>query len=141
MGKFKNKLRSFMYGRYGGDTLNNVLLGVYIFLVLAYYITSMFLPLEATKARIILNFAYYLLSIPLFCVIFFRIFSRNVTKRRRENERFCGFFRLRRNKLRDRKTHVYRKCPKCRAVLRLPRAKGKHTVVCPRCKNRFEVRG
>lgn len=141
MGKFKNKVRSFMYGRYGGDTLNNVLLGLYIFLVLAYYITSMFLPMEATTARLLLNLAYYLLTIPLFIVIFFRMFSRNVVKRRRENDRFCGFFRLRRNKIRDRKTHVYRKCPQCRAVLRLPRAKGKHHVVCPRCKKRFEVRG
>ncbi len=141
MGKIKQKLQRFMYGRYGGDTLNNVLLGAYIFLVLAYYIISMLLPLEATGPRMILSFAHYLLTIPLICVIFFRIFSRNVAKRRRENERFCGFFRLRRNKIRDRKTHVYRKCPKCRAVLRLPKAKGKHTVVCPRCRNRFEVKG
>ena len=132
-----------MYGRYGGDTLNNTLLGVYVFLVLAYYIVSMpmIIPYEETKVRVILAFAYYLLTIPLIVIIFFRMFSRNVQKRRRENDRFCGFFRLRRNKIRDRKTHVYRKCPKCRAVLRLPKARGKHSVVCPRCKNRFEVKG
>jgi hypothetical protein len=141
MGKFKYKLQKFFYGRYGGDTLNNVLLGVYVFLVLAYYIISLFLPLEATGARTILSLAYYLLTLPTIIVIFFRMFSRNIVKRRRENDRFCGFFRLRRNKFRDRKTHVYRKCPQCRAVLRLPRAKGKHTVVCPRCKHRFEVKG
>ena len=68
--------------------------------------------------------------------------------RRKENDfvfgifrRIKGFFKLQKNKFKDRKTHVYRKCPKCKAVLRLPKAKGKHTVVCPRCKNRFEVRG
>ena len=141
MGKFKQKLQRFFWGRYGGDTLNNVLLGVYIFFILAYYITSMLLPIEATGTRALLSLLYYLLTVLLIVVIFFRMFSRNIVKRRRENERFCGFFRLWKNKFRDRKTHVYRKCPKCHAVLRLPQAKGKHTVVCPRCKNRFEVKG
>ena len=141
MGKIKNKIYRFMRGRYGGDTLNTVLLWLYIILVLAYYIVSLLLSLEAATPRLFLSLVYYLLTIPLIFLIFFRIFSRNVAKRRRENERFCGFFRLRKNKIRDRKTHVYRKCPSCRAVLRLPRAKGKHSVVCPRCKKRFEVRG
>jgi hypothetical protein len=31
-------------------------------------------------------------------------------------------------------------CPHCKANLRLPRKKGKHSVVCPRCKERFEVK-
>lgn len=141
MGKFKQKLGRFFWGRYGGDTLNNVLLGIYLFLILAYYIASMLIPFEAATARTVLSFFYYVSTLTLIVVIFSRMLSRNIAKRRRENERFCGFFRLWKNKLRDRKTHVYRKCPKCRAVLRLPRAKGKHTVVCPRCKNRFEVKG
>ncbi len=141
MGKFKNKLQRFFYGRYGGDTLNNVLLGVYLFIVIAYFIGSLFIPPEALRTKLALSLCYYLLTISLFILIFYRMLSRNVIKRRRENERFCGFFRLRKNKFRDRKTHVYRKCPQCRAVLRLPRAKGKHTVVCPRCKHRFEVKG
>ena len=141
MGKFKQKLGRFFWGRYGGDTLNNVLLGVYLGLVFVYYIALMLIPFEATTARSVLSFFYYVLTITLIVVIFARMFSRNIAKRRRENDRFCGFFRLLKNKFRDRKTHVYRKCPKCRAVLRLPRAKGKHTVVCPRCKNRFEVKG
>ena len=141
MGKFKYKLQRFFYGRYGSDTLNNVLLGSYIFIILAYAIGSLFIRPEAVKTKLLLSLLYYVLTITLFILIFFRMFSRNIVKRRRENERFCGFFRLRKNKFRDRKTHVYRKCPNCRAVLRLPHAKGKHNVVCPRCKNRFEVRG
>ena len=70
--------------------------------------------------------------------------SRNIPKRRAENARFVGFFKLRRNKWKDRKTHVYRKCPTCHAILRLPKikgkekGKGKHTVCCPRCANKFE---
>ncbi len=141
MGKFKNKIQRFFYGRYGSDTLGNVLLGTYVFIVLAYYIGLIFLPPAAVKAKLAVSLLYYALTISLFILIFYRMLSRNVIKRRRENERFCGFFRLRKNKFRDRKTHVYRKCPNCRAVLRLPRAKGKHNVVCPRCKHRFEVKG
>ncbi len=139
MGKIKNKFYRMMYGRYGTDTLNKVYLGVYIAVVLLYSIVSLFLTDPAASAILILS--YLLTSTALIVIIFFRMFSRNVVKRRRENEAFCGFFRLLRNRFRDRKTHVYRKCPQCRAVLRLPRAKGKHSVICPRCKNRFRVKG
>ena len=124
----------FFYGRYGTDTLNKTLLFVYIALVLVYSVVSMFVDFGA-----IFMLIYTLLSISLVLWIFSRMFSRKIDARRRENEKFCGFFRLRRNKFRDRKTHVYKKCPSCRAVLRLPRAKGKHAVVCPRCKHRFTV--
>ena len=47
---------------------------------------------------------------------------------------------LQKSKHRDRKTHVFRKCPACKSVLRLPRQKGKHTVRCPRCQHRFDVK-
>ena len=128
-----------MYGRYGTDTLNKVLLWTYVILVLVYSVVSIFIT--NSKVSAILMVCYLLISALLIFWIFFRQFSRNIQKRRRENEKFCGFFKLRRNKFRDRKTHVYRKCPSCRAVLRLPRAKGRHAVICPRCKNRFEVKG
>lgn len=130
-----------MYGRYGTDTLNKVLLGCYVAVVLIYSIVSLFIPSTATKTNGILTLCYVLLTGVLIALIFFRMFSRNILKRRRENERFCGFFKLLRNRFRDRKTHVYRKCPKCHAVLRLPKAKGKHSVVCPRCRERFQVKG
>ncbi len=139
MGKLKNRLYRMMYGRYGSDTLNKVLLWVYVAVVVIYTILSLFIT--DPRASAVLMLCYLLLTALLIVWIFFRMFSRNIPKRRRENERFCGFFRLRRNKFRDRKTHVYRKCPHCRAVLRLPRAKGRHAVICPRCKQRFEVKG
>ncbi len=141
MGKLKYKLYRFMSGRYGSDTLNKVLLWVYVVVVLLYTIGSLFIPAEAASLSVGLWLGYALISTALIFWIFFRMFSRNIVKRRRENDRFCGFFKLWRNRRRDRKTHVYRKCPRCRAVLRLPRAKGKHTVVCPRCRERFGVKG
>ncbi len=43
-------------------------------------------------------------------------------------------------KLKTDKDHCFRICPECAANIRLPKKKGKHTVVCPRCKCRFEVK-
>lgn len=127
-----------MYGRNGSDTLGKFLLGCYVAVVLIYSIVSLFIPTTATKVS---GIFYVLLTGTLVVLIFHRIFSRNVLKRRQENQKFCGFFKLLRNRFRDRKTHVYRKCPKCHAVLRLPKAKGKHAVICPRCRERFQVKG
>ena len=124
-----------MYGRYGTDTLGNVLLVTYIVIVLLHTFIGFFVD------SVWFDVVAMALSAALAITVFYRMFSRNIAKRRRENEKFCGFFRLRRNKIKDRKTHVYRKCPKCKAVLRLPKAKGKHSVVCPRCKERFTVKG
>lgn len=129
-----------MYGRYGADTLSKVTMWVYSGVILTYMI--LWLVFQGnTTASVIISVSYFVISTALVYWMFFRMFSRNIYKRRKENEKFCGFFKLCKNKWKDRKTHVYRKCPKCKAVLRLPKAKGKHTVVCPRCKNRFEVRG
>ena len=124
-----------MYGRYGSDTLAKVMLYVCLIWMIVANIVALFVD------SVWFSVAYYLITTAMIVWMFFRMFSRNVAARRRENERFCGFFKLRRNKFRDRKTHVYRKCHACGAVLRLPKAKGKHFVVCPRCKNRFEVKG
>lgn len=124
-----------MYGRYGTDKLGTVMLVSYVVLIFVHTVLSFFID------SVWFDLIIWLVSIALVVTIFYRMFSRNIAKRRRENEKFCGFFRLRKNKFKDRKTHVYRKCPQCGAVLRLPRAKGKHPVVCPRCKNRFTVKG
>jgi hypothetical protein len=124
-----------MYGRYGGDTLNKVLIWVYAGWIVLCSIISLFTD------SVWFSLFYWVSTFALVLWIFSRMFSRNIAARRKENDAFCGFFKLRKNKFRDRKTHVYRKCPACRAVLRLPKSRGKHFVVCPRCKNRFEVRG
>ena len=136
MRKIKAALYRFMYGRYGTDALNRFLLWCYVGLVLLQMIVTAFVDNVAY-----LTFIFIILTWTLVFIIFFRMLSRNISKRRMENEKFTGYFKLLKNKRRDRKTHVYRKCPSCKVTLRLPKAKGKHTVVCPKCKNRFTVRG
>ena len=56
MGKMKNWLYRFMYGRYGGDTLNKVLLFTYLGWVIAYSVVSMF------WVNPYMTFAYLLVS-------------------------------------------------------------------------------
>ena len=130
---FRERIASFMVGRYGIDKLYYFLLGVCIVLIVAnWFINSLVI---------------YLLETGLFIYAIYRVMSRNVSKRQQENEKFIAvfekvkkFFNLQKCKARDRKTHVYKKCPRCKNNLRLPKEKGKHTVVCPCCKNRFDVK-
>ena len=131
--RFRERIARFMYGRYGNDRLNNFILIVVAVLI----VTNLFVN----------SLVLYILYMILWIVSFWRMFSRNVQKRRAENERFLRIWnpikndlKLIKNKRRDRKTHVYKKCPKCKAVLRLPKQKGKHTVKCPKCSERFEVK-
>lgn len=129
---FKEKVAVFMAGRNGPDALYNFILYVCIGLM----IINLFFG----------SFILSALYLALFVYDIFRFMSRNIYKRRQENERFLaqrkkfgGPFVLMKAKFRDRKTHVYKKCPSCKNVLRLPKRAGAHTVVCPCCRNKFEV--
>ncbi|MBQ8345939.1 MAG: hypothetical protein IJY42_06725 [Clostridia bacterium] len=131
----KEKIARFLYGRYGNDTLGTVLLWTVVILLVLEAVLGLF------NAHPLVTALVFSVSVGLLVWMYSRMLSRNVQKRRRENQVFCGFFLLIRNRFRDRKTHVYRKCPHCKAMLRLPKAKGKHTVCCPRCHDRFETKG
>lgn len=129
---FRYKLMRFMSGRYGIDMLFYILFAVAAVLSFANcFVRSVYLQL-----------AVYIIVI----YSFFRIFSRNTQARRRENEfitnfsqKLKSFFAVRRQRSAD-ITHIYKKCPYCGAVLRLPRRKGRHITTCPRCGKSFKVR-
>lgn len=128
---FKYKLMQFMSGRYGTDNLFYVLFATATLI----YIINCFVGSFILQIIIWAILAYAL----------FRVLSRNVTARRKENKALTNFAFKAREKMnvhRQRKadyTHVYKKCPRCHAVLRLPRRKGKHTTVCPKCSKEFKV--
>lgn len=131
--RFKEKLVRFMTGRYGNDQLNNfIMILVLVIIVVNIFVNSLIISF--------VNLVLCVLSI-------LRTMSRNIYKRRAENERFLRIwksiknkFKLIGNKRRDRKTHVYKKCPKCKTMLRLPKQKGKHTVRCPKCYEKFDIK-
>lgn len=119
--------RRLMYGRNGMDILANVSLVVgLIFYVIAavfdwQWISMLFL--------VPIIYAYY------------RCFSKNVYKRRKENAAFVGFFSLRCKMFRERKEWRYIRCGQCKAYLRVPKNKGTLEVKCPKCGSSFRVKG
>ena len=136
----KQKFIRFMYGRYGASAGID---GLGWFLFISYFVLSFAARFFGGIPRVVLS----ALATAAVVYMFFRFFSKNIYARQKENGRFMSFFRkakaffkLQKDRVRDRKTHVYKKCTKCKAVIRLPRKKGKHTVVCPKCSERFEVK-
>lgn len=119
-----------MYGRYGNDQLNMVL----VLLSLALYLVFV-----ATSWTFL-----YAVSFMLMAAALFRCLSRNYDRRRAENGRFLSlvqpvtrWYRLRRTIRRD-KDHCYFKCPNCGQQLRVPRGKGRITVTCRGCGASFQ---
>ncbi len=125
-----NWLQKMMYGRNGGDHLSLFLSGVYVLLYLL-------------SALPHLGFLTWVALLPV-ALAFFRIFSRNLSRRRAENARFLTiispltrWWHLHRARRRD-KEHRYFKCPNCGQNLRVPRGKGRITITCRSCGVSFE---
>ncbi len=125
-----NWLRRMLIGRYGTDQLSLALMAFYFVLFLLSY-----LPYCRFLAWV---------GLLVLAVIFFRTFSRNITKRYYENQVFLRFwnpvknwFKSLKARFRDRKTHRYYKCPNCKQRLRVPKGRGKIKISCPKCRNQF----
>ncbi len=128
--------RRFMYGRYGNDQLGNLILVI----ALIFGVVTIFVGGLTDLVFILLQYI---------CLAFWamRAFSRNIYRRRLENQKFLiawnGFKRRFSGvsnafaRMKDRE-HRYFKCPKCKSRLRVPRGRGEITVTCPKCKNRFD---
>lgn len=69
--------------------------------------------------------------VPMFFVLF-RMLSKNRYQRYQENRRFLQL----KDRLKDRSNRYYR-CPKCRQMVRVPKGKGRISITCPRCKEKF----
>ena len=137
----KEKIRQFMIGRYGTDGLNQFLNIASLVLILVYILTR--LPLLLYVGVVLLGFCYY------------RMFSRNISKRTEENykyyavkdrihNKFSGLKDRVDNKFKgwkeqwaNRKVYHYYRCPQCRQKLRVPRGRGRIQISCPRCGTQF----
>lgn len=129
---FMQKLQRFLYGRYGTDQLNLVLLVISIVLSLCGML--FFRPL------------YWLADLLLLYVLF-RAFSKNIPARQKENQAFLkvwapvkGWFSFQKRRFSERKTYKYFKCPSCKQRLRAPRGRGKIEVTCQKCHNVFQIK-
>ena len=133
-------MRNFFYrlfaGRYGIDGLSRVLLiAALVLLVVDVFIRGV--------AKVIV----WLLVLALLLYCYFRMFSRNISARARENARYEKFkqklkfaFASRRDRFRQRKEYRFFRCPSCKVLLRVPRGRGKLVVTCRKCGARFERR-
>ena len=120
--KLSAGLRRFMEGRYGTDRLNMVILCTGLVVSL----------LSVWSHSLVLNMVFVLLSYGLMGIAIWRTLSRNTYQRYQENRKFLQFW----SRLKDRKNRYF-DCPKCRQVVRVPRGKGKISITCPRCKEKF----
>ncbi len=126
----RNAIQRFMYGRYGNDSLNLFFIVLYLSLYLLFALTHLEI--------------FYWVSLVLVFVSLFRLLSRNIPARRKENAQFMRlagpviqWFRFQRTIHRD-KDHRYFKCPNCGQQLRVPRGKGRITVTCRSCGASFQ---
>ncbi len=114
--------RRFMAGRYGTDKLNMTILTVGVVLS----ISSLFVPVGTVKLIMML------LCYGLMFWAIFRMLSRQTYKRYQENRKYLQML----ERFRDRE-HRYYDCPRCRQQVRVPRGKGKISITCPKCKEKF----
>ena len=120
----RERFQRFMSGRYGVDELSRFLLGV----------TAILCILGIFLRSSILNGLVFLAII----LIYFRMFSRNFSKRNQENERYMtyqnkvtGFFKKQKNLFEQRKIYHIYTCPSCKQKIRIQRAKERFRLPAP----------
>ena len=126
MNGFKDKFARFMYGRYGMDQLSrNLSLICLVLLVITMFSRSNVL---------------YAIALAVIIYTYFKVFSRNISKRSKEKEKYLSFHnkvvgKINRIKyiIKDNKTHKIFKCPSCSQKIRVPRGKGRISIKCPKC--------
>lgn len=127
MKQLAQKLQQFMVGRYGNDEFT-------LFLSIAGLILGLLANFKY------LGFLYYIGAILIFFGLF-RTLSKNYNARRKELNWYLLWsakpkaeIKLLINRIQERETHKYFKCKKCKAVLRVPKGRGKIEITCPKCR-------
>ena len=127
---FAYKFQQFMVGRYGFDNFTKFLL----------VLTLIFYGLSTFTA----SFIFRLLSLLSLVYAYYRMFSKNIYKRRGELDKYLLFkskmmqkINLYKKMWAERRTYKYFKCSKCKSVWRIPKGKGKVELTCKTCKNKM----
>lgn len=134
----KDKFYRFMQGRYGVDQFAKFTMGVaLVSIVLAIFVNT------GSSAGSLLD----MLGLGAIVYTYFRIFSRNISKRAQENQKYLSAtakLRQRLNKeknmMKQRKDYHIYTCPSCGQKVRIPRGKGKIEISCPKCHSKFVKR-
>ncbi len=124
-----NKLRNFLIGRNGIDALT-------IVLMVTGSVLTCVLSFVKVKYVYLIGYIPYILAV-------MRILSKNIIKRRAENDKFLKFIdpwkRFIQKKMSQYKDteHKYYNCPGCNRTLRVPKGRGKIKISCPHCSREF----
>lgn len=138
--KFRCAVARFMYGRNGMDQLNRALFWAYILIWALGGILGGLMKIDALV--VLCN----LLMWVLFFLVFFRMFSKNLTKRRAENQKWLNWWwsvKSRNAGAKARhadKDHKYFTCKSCKTICRVPVGKGKIIITCPKCGAQISAR-
>ena len=137
--KLRCAVARFMYGRNGMDQLNRALFWGYMGLFVAQMLFSVLrLGVPAMVCEALLW--------PLMLMIFFRMFSKNLPRRRTENQKFLNWWWRVKNKNAGAKArhadkdHKYFTCKSCKTICRVPVGKGKIIITCPKCGAKIEAK-
>ena len=126
----REKFYQFMSGRNGVDDLARM----HSWMVLVLLLLGIF-----TRLGI-----FSLLALVLIVYMYFRVFSRNTSKRYEENQKYLNFKYNRtvswnrfKKHLAQRKDYRFYKCPMCKQEVRVPKGHGKIEITCPKCREQF----
>lgn len=132
-GNWQRKMMEWLQGRQGPDDLAVFSMNLAIVVV----VVNLFARVSWLGWVALLLIAYSM----------FRIQSRNLGSRARENEAFLKalgparpWVQNPRAAWAELRAYKHVKCTSCKQRVRVPRGKGKLRVTCPRCKTKFEVR-
>ncbi len=130
MYRLNTKMQQFMVGRYGADELGRFIsVSTLVCLLLSLF----------TKWGIL-----YWIGLFLIFYTYFRMFSKNVSKRYQENQKFLTLrykvvakWSLMKKHFSERKMYRFFKCPQCKQKVRVPKGRGKICITCPKCRTEF----
>ena len=130
----KEKIGRFMAGRYGNDKLNQFMMAVFLgCAVLNLFVRNAYVSTVLNSWECVLILLVYI-----------RMFSRNISKRYAENQKYLAlenrlrrFWGQKRYLIQQRKEYHIYKCPGCKQKIRIPRGKGKISIRCPKCGEEF----
>ena len=130
MYRLNTKMQQFMVGRYGADELGRFIsVSTLVCLLLSLF----------TKWGIL-----YWIGLFLIFYTYFRMFSKNVSKRYQENQKFLTLrykavakWSIMKKHFLERKIYRFYKCPQCKQKVRVPKGRGKICITCPKCRTEF----
>ena len=123
----KYKIAAFFSGRNGFDELSKAIAWAALIVLLI----SCFIPVQW------LNLLLSTLAFAALIYSYGRVFSKKLDKRQAENNAYLAHKNRLKQRWTQRKTHRFYRCPKCKTTLRVPKGKGKISITCRSCGEKF----